>query len=77
MKIWHRSIVWVGEICIFSIITVLFLAMTREAYATVMSFLLLIIKAMLVLKMFSNQQGLRYEQRRSTKDDKFHTRIAK
>ncbi|MGN0661277.1 MAG: helix-turn-helix domain-containing protein [Oscillospiraceae bacterium] len=35
---------------ILSIITVLFLAMTREAYAVTMAFLLLIIKGMLVLK---------------------------
>ena len=35
---------------VLSIITVLFLAMTREAYAITMAFLLLIIKGMLVLK---------------------------
>ena len=35
---------------VLSIITVLFLAMTREAYAITMTFLLLIIKALLVLK---------------------------
>ena len=35
---------------VLSIITVLFLAMTREAYAIAMTFLLLIIKGMLVLK---------------------------
>ena len=35
---------------VLSIITVLFLAMTRQAYAITMAFLLLIIKGMLVLK---------------------------
>ena len=35
---------------LLSIITVLFLAMTREAYAIIMAFLLLIIKGGLVLK---------------------------
>ncbi|MGN0431094.1 MAG: helix-turn-helix domain-containing protein [Lachnospiraceae bacterium] len=35
---------------VLSVITVLFLAMTREAYAITMAFLLLIIKGMLVLK---------------------------
>ncbi|MGN0250793.1 MAG: helix-turn-helix domain-containing protein [Oliverpabstia sp.] len=35
---------------VLSIITVLFLAMTREAYAITMAFLLLIIKGMLVLR---------------------------
>lgn len=35
---------------VLSIITVLFLAMTREAYAIAMAFLLFIIKGMLVLK---------------------------
>lgn len=38
-----------------SIITILFLAMTREAYAITMAFLLLIIKGMLVLKISRNQ----------------------
>ena len=38
-----------------SIITVLFLGMTREAYAIAMTFLLLIIKEMLVLKTASEQ----------------------
>lgn len=40
---------------VLSIITGLFLAMTREAYAIAMTFLLLIIKGMLVLKTASEQ----------------------
>ena len=39
---------------IINIITVLFLAMTRDAYAITMAFLLLIIKGMLVLKISKN-----------------------
>ncbi len=35
---------------VLSILTILFLAMTREAYAITMAFLLLILKAMLLLK---------------------------
>ncbi len=39
---------------VLSIITVLFLAMTREAYAITMAFILLIIKGMLVLRNYKN-----------------------
>lgn len=42
---------------VLSILTILFLAMTREAYAITMAFLLLILKAMLLLKIARTDRG--------------------
>ena len=42
---------------VLSILTILFLAMTREAYAITMAFLLLILKAMLLFKIARTDRG--------------------
>ena len=53
MKIEKGQKIFTDVSIILSIITVLFLAMTREAYAITMAFLLLIIKGLLVFKISS------------------------